>query len=235
MRRYVLVLLLGLLPLMAFSNFATAAADSPPECEPLMFRVLPGQFNYCLGRRMWEKGHHQQALKMFESAAAWASKPAQRVMGIVYFNGEGVPKNRALGLAWLQLGAQGGDDFGQRLYGGALLVASDSEKKQMVDELSRLGPKYSNEIAVPRAARRFKRELAKLRTNPAYGAGMCIGMESNATVDLANTSSMRDPPITGCSMSAEKAVIDAVTARFEQYIHGTPDGHVIVRPIQKVP
>ena len=98
MKRLMMVTLLGLLAFTGFPRMV-AAAESEPGCEPLTFRVLPGQFNNCLAQRMWKKGRHQQAIKMFESAAAWGSKPAQRLLGVVYFNGEHVTRNRGLGLA----------------------------------------------------------------------------------------------------------------------------------------
>lgn len=228
MKRLVIVTFLGLFTLIGLPGIA--AAEPEPGCEPLTFRVLPGQFNNCLAQRMWKKGRYQQALKMFESAAAWASRPAQRLLGIVYFNGENVPRNRPLGLAWLNLGSQAGDKFGRQLYEAALLAASDAEKEQMKEELARLAPKYSDEITVPRAARRFKWEMAELTSkHPGSGAGICLNMDGFEK--MGNS----EPTPSGCSMSSQRAVMSVFAHRYDQYVHGMRDADVIVWPMQKIP
>jgi hypothetical protein len=140
-----------------------------------------------------------------------------------------------LGLAWLYLGAQQDSSYGRMLFESALRTASEAEKKQMLDELSRLKPEYSDEVAVPRAARRFKRELSKLRSNPAYGSGTCIAGLNASASDFANPRTDIAEPVSACSMASEQAVVDAAMIRYEQYFHGLRDAEVFVRPLEKIP
>ncbi len=64
-------------------------------------RFLPGDYYYCLGTQSYGAHRYQKAQKFFTTAASWASKPAQYVLGIMALNGDQQPVNRPLGLGML--------------------------------------------------------------------------------------------------------------------------------------
>lgn len=215
-------------------NARAQKKDAPSiRCEPVIYRVLPGEFNFCVGRRLWEKGRYPQAIELFELSAAWGSKAAQRMLGIVYFNGEGVGVDRGLGLAWLSLAAERDDEFSRRLLESALRSSTQAEQKRMQGELAKLRPRYADQVAATRAAIRFKRELRQLQGNPVYGSGRCLS-GINANLSEFNGFNPVEKP-SGCSMSSEKAAIDALESRYMQYQHGSKEGKVIVGPLKRKP
>lgn len=81
----------------------------PPAltCNKLMQQMLPGNYYFCVASHRLEKGNYKAALSFMEYAAAWGNKAAQSVLGIAYFNGEGVERNRPSGLAGLGCRAPG--------------------------------------------------------------------------------------------------------------------------------
>jgi hypothetical protein len=233
--RHVVLLALLCLLWLSLPDVVLAEKPDPVGCEPLTYKLLPGEFNYCLGRRHWENGHFQQAVELLELAASWGSKPAQRLLGVAYFKGEGVAKDRVLGLAWLSLAAERKDRFSLQLYEAAMRTASDVEQRQLQARLAILKPRYADDVTIPRAARRFKRALAQLRSNLAYGAGTCVAGLNASAGDFGNPSADIAQKPTGCSMASEQAIVDAVMVRFEQYFHGLEQGKVIVGPLRTVP
>ena len=53
-------------------------------------------------------GEVASAIRNFERAARYADKPSQFALGVIYMNGDGVMRDRALGFAWLDVAAERG-------------------------------------------------------------------------------------------------------------------------------
>jgi len=190
------------------------------ECSPFAARFFPGEFNYCLGRKLWEKRRYESAREMFELAAGWGSKSAQSVLGVVLFNGEGIRADRALGLAWLALAAERENGFRRGVLASALQQATPGEKAEADRLLHAMRQKYGDEVAAARADRRYRREMASFRSNPVYGKGTCVsewwGMMAPAT-------SINDPnalPISGCTLLSEERVARKLEGRYAIYFAG---------------
>lgn len=66
----------------------------------------PGVKFFTLGMQAFRKGDYRHAVDMYKVAASWAYKPAEYNLGVMYFKGQGVPVNRALGAAWMVLAAE---------------------------------------------------------------------------------------------------------------------------------
>lgn len=104
---------------MAFqqkTGAATPPGASPSHADQLeeaknltclsgLEHMLPGIYYYCVGARDLARGKGARGMGKLKIAADWGSKPAQFTMGVGYYNGDVVPQNRPLGLAWLGLAA----------------------------------------------------------------------------------------------------------------------------------
>ncbi len=109
--------LLGLGWLMAChaaAASAQAAATAPVSEQQLaathciigLEKFLPADYYYCLASQSYGEKNYGEAQKFFHTAASWASKPAQYVLGVMALNGDHQPVNRPLALAWLALAAE---------------------------------------------------------------------------------------------------------------------------------
>lgn len=213
-------------------------------CAEATYLYLPGQFNYCVGRNRLIAGRYAQAVEMFELAASWASKPAQQLLGVMYFNGEGVPRDRALGLAWLQLAAERGDAYATRLLQSALRVANAEEKAGASVDFARMEPRYADRVAALRADNKYRRFMRQARAVPGFGGGKCIfGLNTRPGAGAALNPSGRQegqpgggnrPPLRGCTMAMEEAAIATMESGYSTYFRNWR-GTVVVQPLQQVP
>nr|WP_295380224.1 hypothetical protein [Pseudoxanthomonas sp.] len=209
----------------------TAAGYDTP-CDPLMARFLPGEFNYCLGRRAWLRGRYEYAIEMLELSAAWGSKPAQQLLGLIYFNGENVEQDRPLGLAWFSLSAERGDSWRTGLLRSALQKVSPEEKREAEWIRQGLKARYADEVAAKRADVRFQREMNRFRGNPAYGTGTCLG--STVAGQLAIHSALTPGSMTtGCSLMGEERMAQSLEERRDHLLLGWK-GKVEVGPLEPV-
>jgi hypothetical protein len=58
------------------------------------------------GMEAYRKGHYELALKYLLRAARYADKPSQGVIADMYWDGIGVPVDRAIAYAWMDLAAE---------------------------------------------------------------------------------------------------------------------------------
>ncbi|MFT3761746.1 MAG: hypothetical protein QM761_03845 [Pseudoxanthomonas sp.] len=216
---------------------ADLAQSKEIACSALMFRVLPGDFNFCLGQKYWEKGNYKAAMELMQLAAGWGNKAAQGVLGIAYFNGDGAPRDRALGLAWLALAAERQEPQRAGMYLGALADADEAEKAQAARLYRQMRGEYADEVAAARADKRYLREIRALANNPVYGSGRCIDgtgtgpIEEAAVLNPGADTRGRGPAGAGCSLAQEQAVIRGLQAYSDVYFEGWK-GHVTVEPIE---
>ena len=135
--RFVLAPAMLLSGLLCFAGAAAAQEESLPvnidPCGAVVFAALPGEFNFCAGRKQWAKGRYEQARELFVLSAGWGNKLAQRLLGLAYFNGEGGVKDRPLGLAWLALAAERQEPAAASLYLSALAKATPDEKARAAE------------------------------------------------------------------------------------------------------
>ncbi len=61
-----------------------------------------------LGITLWQEGRRNEALQHLRSAADRGDPRAAYVLGVATFTGEGVPRNMALGYAWVLRASEGG-------------------------------------------------------------------------------------------------------------------------------
>ncbi|HEY4145001.1 SEL1-like repeat protein [Pinirhizobacter sp.] len=138
-----------------------AAMDQQP-CPDGLERMLPGNYYFCEGVRSFWDGNRNAALYNLQEAASWGSKRAQYALGVAYFNGDQLPKNRPLGLAWLTLAAERKTPVYAATQRSAIEHATEAERQQGWQEMQKLKVKYADAVALKRAKTRLHRELRHL-------------------------------------------------------------------------
>ena len=104
---------------MACQPVAAAAGNSSGTCVPILARLLPGEYHYCVAVRDWQRGRDRSGLEEAEYSAEWGEKRAQFELGVDHFYGRrGVKADHPLGLAWLTLAAESARRFGLRFDDG---------------------------------------------------------------------------------------------------------------------
>lgn len=115
----------------------------------------PGVYYFELGARAARKHDFVHAISMYKVAASWAYKPAEYNLGLMYFNGHGVPVDRPLGAAWMVLAAERHNTKYYALYTRArdLMISSLSKAEfAQTDKLwGRLKQTYGDKFALRRA------------------------------------------------------------------------------------
>ncbi len=119
----------------------------------------PGSDFLSEGARAYRAGNYGRALGNFRRAAEWAEKLAQHNIGVMYYHGQGVDRNLPRALAWFWLAAE-------RKYPQIVSMVEQVESELNDDQIARaetileeeLLPKYGDEVAIPRTARRMERE-----------------------------------------------------------------------------
>lgn len=225
---------LALIVLVSLPPTASARATAPSShgdvspdmrCNDALYRFLPGAVNYCLGVRALARGHHASARQLLRLAAGWGDKRAQYLLGILYFNGEHVPADRPLGLAWLALAAERNVPLYRATYGSALHESSAAEHRQAQAELERLLPVYADAVATARAEKHFQRQVALLDAWGAPGATLCMAGLTGGYLDRS------DPSMNSCpSMTAVHQTLE----RYADHFFQRWQGHVTVAPLQEV-
>ncbi len=131
----------------------------------------PGETFFYRAANAAAKGNHEFAAEMYRVSASWAYKPAQYDLGVMYFNGEGVPVDHALGMAWLALAAERDED---KDYGAARDLAytkMSGAEFERANELWRdLRKTYGDDVALMRAKNRWL-QVRRAATGSHLGEG----------------------------------------------------------------
>lgn len=220
----------------AMSASATSAPASTPtdaqlagsRCVIGLEKFLPADYYYCLAAQTYGEHNVADAQRFFHTAASWASKPAEYVLGVMALNGDHQPVNRPLALAWLTLAAE--------RHTARFAEAADELRKRLPprevresDTLRRgLEPVYADATAAPRAEARYRDGMRMLRS-PATGSNYCMaGMTDFRDLAGGTASSeqaMRCPPTVVVAQQIDQKAADV----FEDW-----KGHVTVEPLQQV-
>lgn len=204
--------------------------QEPVDCNPALYRIMPGAFNFCVALKHWNRGNHEEAIELMELAAAWGNKSAQMTLGVAYFNGDGAPRDRALGLAWLALAAEREEPKAGGLFLSALSLVTASERLRADTFYREMRTRYADDVAAVRADSRYRRELRALRANPAYGVGTCI---AGLNARIFSSPTVNADMSQACSMASEGAVVEQLERRYEMYFRGWR-GRATVGPPEQV-
>jgi TPR repeat protein len=191
MRRKVLA---AALLVMVSALPAHAAGDAPPQIDPDVLTegflaAHPDLRWRAEGVRDYAAGRYEVAMSELKRAARYADKPAQAMIAEMYWEGVGVPRDRALGYAWMDIAAE-------RMYHDFLAFReaywnqlSDGERKDAIARGRAVLAEYGDDAAKPRLEKVLRREgrnvtgsrvgfTGNLRiipfTGPLAGTGMTI-------------------------------------------------------------
>lgn len=207
------------------SDHAPSDSDlAAAQCVIGEEKFLPGDYYYCLGGLSYGQHNYGESVRFFTTAASWASKPAQYVLGVMALNGDHQSVNRALALAWLALASERPDSRFRAAY-EQIYKASTSGQRLAADALlKKMRPIYGDATAAVRAERRYEDGMKRLAQVDDHGGHYC--MEGFSTLARPNTDASICPPVQQVS-----ALIDRQAATvFEGWA-----GHVTVGPLQQVP
>jgi TPR repeat protein len=209
------------------------AATPNAKCDYLLSKFLPGDFNFCLAAQYWREGKREKAAEMLQLAAGWGNKGAQTALGVAYFNGDGIPQDRALGLAWLALAAERQAPTASGLYVSARGKVDAEEYERAIALYQQMRTTYADDVAAVRADNRYRREVRAIESNSAYGSGKCIaGFNDSQFADPSAPEQYFGSQRTyGCSLAAERRVLDELEQRYAVYAAGW-NGRVSVGSVE---
>jgi hypothetical protein len=188
-------------------------------------RIVPGDYYYCIAEQTYGEQRYEYAQKFFTTAASWASKPAQYVLGVMALAGDHQPVNRPLGLAWLTLAAERSRSNFESAYKSAFAAATVGERRAAEELLKTMRPTYGDATAAPRAEERYAQGMAQLRRVESNGGNYCMEGVSTAAQSSMAPDPSQCPPI----QVVVSAVDKAATNLFDGW-----KGHVTVGPLQQV-
>lgn len=113
------------------------------------------------GVALFHEGKPEAALKALLRAARYADKPSQAMIGEMHWNGNGTPKDRALGFAWMFLAAERNySDFAawRDFYWSQLDEAERNDAKRRGVAVM---AEYRDRVAKPRLETLLRREERK--------------------------------------------------------------------------
>ena len=161
------------------SEYAAAARDmgngfSTPEAD-----ARPGEYYFLLGAHAFRKSDYTFAIQMYEVAAAWAFKPAEYNLGVMYSRGQGVPVDLPRGMAWMALAAERDE---KRYVDAREVIYAEMSKEQFEQANAiwrELKKTYGDEVALRRAKARWAQVRASM-------TGSRVGSVGNMTVGIPN-------------------------------------------------
>jgi hypothetical protein len=206
------------------SDYVPSDADlAAAHCVIGEERFLPGDYYYCLGGLTYGQHNYGESVRFFTTAASWASKPAQYVLGVMALNGDHQPKNRALALAWFALAAERPDSRFKAPYDEVVKASTHAERRAADELLEKMRPTYGDATAAVRAQERYTEGMKWLTRMNSGGNQYC--MEGMSTLARPNVD------ISGCQ--SVQQVVTAVDQKAATVFEGW-SGHVSVGALQPV-
>jgi hypothetical protein len=130
---------------------------------------------------------------MFRVSASWAYKPAQYNLGVMYYKGEGVPRDKALGMAWFALAAERSEDAAYAAARDAAYADMNADEFAQANVLWRdMRKTYGDATALKRARNRWLQSRAEMtgsRVGGGTGALAVGGRTGQATRKIWQTTS----------------------------------------------
>ena len=238
MRGYTVVAVLGLafcMPLAVAAQTPAIASSTPApasdadlakaRCIAGEEKFLPADYYYCLGTQSYGEKEYSAAKRFFTTAASWASKPAQYVLGVMALNGDHQRPDRALALAWFSLAAERPDSHFAAAYNDLLKQATPSEKTAAQALLAKMTPVYGDATAAKRGQERYEHGMALLKNETSY----CMAGMS----EVGHGAATLDSPADGDTCVRVELVQERVDKAAEVVFDGW-QGHVTVGALQQV-
>jgi len=166
------LLLLACMQPDASAQRSNKAPPPDPAADPLLraagFLESHPDIRYrLLGLEKYDKNQHDDALRFFRRASYYADKPSQGMVAEMYWTGHGVPQDRALAYAWMDLAAERGYAGFSGLRERYWSQMDETERARALDIGQGVYAEYGDAAAQPRLAnvlRRARRQMTGSRT-----------------------------------------------------------------------
>ncbi|WP_052108297.1 sel1 repeat family protein [Aerolutibacter daejeonensis] len=173
------------LPLTAIAKEQSAPPPDPLDTpELLRAGFLEGHQDMkyrMLGQRAYREKRYDDAFRLFSRAAFYADKPAQGMIAEMYWNGDGMPRDRALAYAWMDLAAERGYQGFAGLRERYWAALDANERERALAEGGAIYARYGDAAARPRAD--FQLRLARRSIT-----GSRTGMVGALTISITTPS-----------------------------------------------
>lgn len=156
-------------------------ADDPRAIAAGFLNFHPDLQYRSYGIAAYGKQDHERALMLFRRAAFYADKPSQAMIGEMHARGEGVPRDRALAYAWMDLAAERGYIDFIALRERYWRDMDAGEQARALVEGEAIYARYGDAAAKPRFA-------AQLRKGSKEGVGSRTGFVNNVKISIPGPS-----------------------------------------------
>ncbi|HET7062812.1 MAG TPA: sel1 repeat family protein [Rudaea sp.] len=161
------------------SEYAAAAREMGSGMNTPEADARPGEYYFLLAVHAFRKNDFTFAIQMYEVAAAWAFKPAEYNLAIMYARGQGIPADLPRGMAWMALAAE----RNEKRYVDAREVIYGELTKEQFEQANgiwrELKKTYGDEVALRRAKARWAQVRASM-------TGSRVGSVGNLSVGMPN-------------------------------------------------
>ena len=167
------------------SEYAAAAREMGSGMNTPEADARPGEYYFLLAVHAFRKNDFTFAIQMYEVAAAWAFKPAEYNLAIMYARGQGIPADLPRGMAWMALAAERNE---KRYVDAREVIYAELTKEQFEQANGiwrELKKTYGDEVALRRAKARWAQVRASM-------TGSRVGSVGNLSVGMPNAN-MGDP------------------------------------------
>jgi len=161
----------------AFAQGKPAPQPSPEMIQAGFLNAHPDLLWRTRGMDQYRAERFDEAFTRFQRAARYADKPSQGLVAEMYWTGRGVPQDRPLAYAWMDLAAE-------RFWRPFLIrreiywqSMSADERKQAIDVGKTLYAEFGDAVAKPRKAQVLRRERGNV-------TGSRTGFAGNVSIEI---------------------------------------------------
>jgi hypothetical protein len=175
------------------SEYAAAQREMGKGMDTPEADARPGEYYFLLAVHAFRKNDFTFAIQMYEVAAAWAFKPAEYNLAVMYSRGQGIAVDLPRGMAWMALAAERNEkryvDAREAVY--AEMTPEQFEQANAI--WRELKKTYGDEVALRRAKARWAQVKSSM-------TGSRVGSVGNLSVGMPN-------PNGGDPSSAKRAIV----------------------------
>lgn len=160
-KRALTLILLATLSTGAYAKDTKAAPPDPTQDALMMgagFLTHHPDMKYrLLGMDAVKKGRYEDALRFFRRASFYADKPSQGMVAEMLWNGQGVPQDRAVAYAWMDLAAERGYKGFLGLRERYWKQLTEEERARALAEGEAIYARFGDAAAKPRYEQQLRR------------------------------------------------------------------------------
>jgi len=102
--------------------------------------------NETSGLKFYEAGKYEQALGLLKETAALGMKRSQYILGFMFLRGEGVARNPLIGLTWMGLATESGNEEWQATYDQMYQALNDAQRVVLERKIEEYRRKYGSVV-----------------------------------------------------------------------------------------